>query len=132
MDRETFFYYIGWATLILIVALLIINIINDKKIPGVLEKDKDWEYSWVCSQYKFKSQEDVNNGFNCQLEQCIIKEEQPLRIEECKCVLNNLTVNRVCTHALYAKRYDYPDFSPIKKLNISQTENISITGVGGG
>ena len=90
--------------------------------------DEDgWNYKWICGQYVFKAQEDAIKGWNCRLEQCVIKELAPLRSEECVCVQNDELVNRVCVSHQYVKTHDYPTYTlkeiNINKINTSEGEN---------
>lgn len=121
MDKNKLSAYLFWLMILIILILESINLLNISKIPEVLENDKDYRYGWMCSEYKFKSPEDTDKGWNCLLEQCEIVSENP-RTEECVCVLNNLTVNRVCTRELYLREYPYPVYNKPQRINLTQEE----------
>lgn len=110
-----------WLFVILIIGLEVLNLFSIQKIPEVLEQNKDFRYGWSCSEFKFKSPEDAKNGWGCLLNQCETISNDPLE-EECVCVLNNLTVNRICTIQSYIRQYPYPTYSKPQEIKLNQTQ----------
>lgn len=127
MDKEKISNYLFWMFILIILVLQVFTLFNSPEIPPSLEPKMNWSYGWICTENKFKSPEDAKNGWNCLLEQCEVISDDPLRWEECICVLNNLTVNRVCTKQLYIRTYNYPTFNKPIQINVSQQEYNDIT-----
>jgi len=121
VNKENFGNYLFWFFMLIILGLTIFNFFNIPKIPSILEDNNKYRYGWICSEYKFASTSDADKGWNCRLEQCIITEQEPLT-EQCICVLNNLSVSRVCTRQIYLREYPYPNYNKPTQINITQKE----------
>ena len=121
MDKNKTSTYILWILISIMLALEVINLFSIPKIPDVLEENKDYRFGWRCDAYKFKSADDAEKGWNCLLEQCEIVSSNP-RTEECICVLNNLTVNKVCIVETYSREFPYPTYNRPQKINVTQKE----------
>lgn len=121
MDKEKINAFLSWFFIISILLISIINLFNIPKIPKVLEKNEDFRYGWQCTLWKFESTNDADNGKNCLLEQCTVTKQEPLT-QQCVCVLNNLSVNRICTNQLYAREFPYPTYNPTQIINVTQKE----------
>lgn len=128
MDKENLKFY-GIYLGFFIIILLVVFPINSNKIPMALQEKGGWEYQWFCSEYKFFEQKDADKGYNCLLEECILRSDEP-KIESCICVLNNLTINRICTRELYLREYPYRDYMPNFPED-SLTSNLSEYNIGG-
>ena len=121
MDKEKINSFLSWAFIVAILSISIISLLSIPKIPKVLENNEEFRYGWQCTLWKFESTDDADKGKNCLLEQCIITKQEPLA-QQCICVLNNLSVNRICTNELYAREFPYPTYNPTQIIKINQSQ----------
>ena len=118
MDKEKMKEILWWSLIIVIIILTIITLFNKQKIPETVYKDGEWDYGWMCSQYKFFSLQDAEKGSNCRLEDCQTIQENP-KVERCTCLLNNLSVDRICVSQFYIRNYDWITYNKPQQINIS-------------
>lgn len=116
MDKEKIYSLLSWVIIVMILILQIYGMLNKQKVPEQIYTDGKWNYGFICSQYKFYKQIDADKGWNCQLDYCKTIQDNP-KVEECTCLLNNLSVNRICVSQFYVRNYDWLTYNKAQQVN---------------